>query len=140
MRRANLESTEYGARVVAQRVLHVTLSAGDDLRTDEAARQLSTELRDFSEVQTISRPGDGSAPPGARGGELVAVGGLIVTVLGQPEALGAVVKYVVDRIWRRGGSVQVEVDGQVLRVENATAAQRDAIVDAFVRKVLDRDS
>jgi hypothetical protein len=135
-----VESTEYRARVVAQMVVHVTVSAVDDERTDAAARHVLAALRDFPEVESVARQSGGPAPDGARGGEVVALGGLIVTMLSQPEAVGAVMKFVADRVRRAGGSVEVEVDGQVLKIERATPEQVDVLVDAFVRKVFDQDS
>jgi hypothetical protein len=126
--------------VDAQRVVHVTVSAGDDERTDQAARRLLTDLRDFPEITTVTRATGGPPPEDAKSGELVALGGLVVTILSQPDAFAAVLKFVSDRIGRRGGRVEIEVDGQVLRIENATAEQCDVLVDAFVRKVFDRDS
>ncbi|WP_433307056.1 hypothetical protein ACQP2F_22485 [Actinoplanes sp. CA-030573] len=123
-----------------QRVVHITVSDGDDERTDEVARRLLTDLREFDEVTGTALAGDGSAPDGAKGGELVAIGGLVATVLSQPEAVTAVLKFLTDRVVRRGGRLQVRVDGQELTLENATPEQMDRVVDAFVRKVFDTDS
>ena len=135
-----MESTEYRARVVAQMVVHVTVSAVDDERTDAAARHVLAALRDFPEVASVGLASGGPAPDGARSGEVVALGGLVVTMLSQPEAVGAVMRFVADRVRRGGGSVEVQVDGQVLKIERATAEQVDVLVDAFVRKVFDQDS
>src|SRR4051794_9689570 len=118
-------------------VVHVTVSAEDDERADAAARHILAALRDFPEVESVALPSGGPAPEGARSGELVALGGLVVTMLSQPEAVGAVVRFVADRVRRGGGSVEVQVDGQVLKIERATAEQVDILVDAFVRKVFD---
>jgi hypothetical protein len=126
--------------VDAQKSVQVTVSAADDERADESARRLLAALRDFPEVAAVTRAGGGPAGPGARSGELVALGGLVATVLGQPEAVGAVVRFVIDRVTRRGGSVEVQIDGQILKVQNATADQRDVLIDAFVRKVFDDGS
>jgi hypothetical protein len=126
--------------VVAQIVVHVTVSAVDDERTDDAARHVLAALRDFPEVGSVALASGGPAPDGARSGEVVALGGLVVTMLSQPEAVGAVVKFVADRVRRGGGGVEVHVDGQVLKIERATTEQVDVLVDAFVRKVFDQDS
>jgi hypothetical protein len=120
--------------------LHITVSAADDDRTDVAARQLLAALRGFPEVTSVTRASAGPAPEGAKSGELVALGGVIATVLSQPDAIGAILRFVIDRIPRRGGSVELELDGHKLRVDNATAEQRDVLIDAFVRKVFDQGS
>ena len=118
-------------------MVYVTVSAGDDERTDVATRGLLVALRDFPEVRSVERAGGGPPPAGARGGELLALGGLIVTTLSQPEAVGAVLKFVAERIGKRGGSVEVHLDGQVLKLADATPEQRDRLVDAFIRRVFE---
>lgn len=131
---------EYRAHVDPQRSVHITVSAADDERTDQAARQLLAALRDFPEVTSVARASGGPAPEGAKSGELVALGGVIATVLGQPDAIGAILRFVVDRMPRRGGSVELEMDGHKLKIDNATAEQRDVLIDAYVRKVFDQGS
>lgn len=122
-------------------MVHVTVSTDDDGRTDEATRRLLRALPKFSQVATVVRTTDGPAPEDARGDEVVTLGGLALTVLSQPEAIGAVLKFIAERITEHGtGRIDVEVDGQVLKVEKATPEQRDAIVDAFIRKVFGTDS
>jgi hypothetical protein len=132
--------TEYRAHVDPQRSVHITVSAADDERTRQAALQLVADLRVFPEVTSVARASGGPVPEGAKSGEMVALGGVIATVLSQPDAIGAVLRFVVDRIPRRGGSVELELDGHKLKVDNATAEQRDVLIDAFVRKVFNQDS
>jgi len=135
-----VESTEYGAAVVTEMVVHVTVRVGDDERTDEAARLLLADLGELPEVRRAV-PAAGAPPPdGARSGEAVALGGIVVTAFSQPETIGAVVRFVCDRIGRRAGSVEVQIGDNVLKVQNATAEQIDVLVDAFVRKAFDQDS
>jgi hypothetical protein len=139
-----MESTEYRARVVTEMVVHVTVRVedGDEERTREEADALFRALDDgfLPEVRAVERPAGGPAPDGARGGELAVLGGLLVTMVGDPESVRAVLRYIAGRITGRRGSVELEIDDRRLRVEKATTEQVDTLIDAYLRKVFDQDS
>lgn len=127
-------------------VARIKVSADDDMETadadEDAVLQLRDDLRELPEDVLVTRASDGPPPPpGARGGELIQAGVVLVTTLAQPEVLAIVLTYVGDWIKRRGrGRVEIEVDGHRLVLDHATAEERRALVDGYVRKVLTPDS
>ncbi|HEY5248747.1 MAG TPA: hypothetical protein VIJ15_09915 [Dermatophilaceae bacterium] len=78
----------------------------------------------------------GQAPPGTRALDLVAVGGLVVSVVSS-DALRAVVATV--RGWlSRGQStthgVRLEIDGDAIDLSAASTAEQERLIDMFVTK------
>ena len=123
-------------------VVHVTVQVEDEDGTREAADSLieAFERGFVPDARGVEPAKGGPAPDGARSGELAVLGGLIVTTLSQPESVGAVLRYIADRIGRRQGSVEIDIDGRKLLIENATKEQVETLIDAYLRKVFDQDS
>jgi hypothetical protein len=123
-------------------VARITVVAEDETASDEAARDLLGQLHevdDILRVELSSRPG---APDGARSGELLAVGTLLLTLVAQPEVVTTVLTYVADwrRRQRRDQRVEVWIGDRALILTNASDAQADKIIDAFIGEGLDPDS
>jgi hypothetical protein len=116
--------------------VHLTLaeSGSDQTRLDQLSRMLRDELRqlDGTEVQPgPSQPG----PPGARG-DASTVGTLAVALMGSG-GLTAVITAVrawLDRGHEAPRSIRVEVDGDVLELSGATAAEHDELVSLFLSR------
>ncbi|MGH3695949.1 MAG: hypothetical protein ACRDRX_18480 [Pseudonocardiaceae bacterium] len=95
---------------------------------------LRTELLQL-DVQDVTAWRAGDAPPGTRALDVAAVGGLLIS-LGQSAAgLAAVVSTI--RTWLARGdgvrrSVRVEIDGDVLELSEASAADQDRLIELFV--------
>ena len=120
----------------AQLELRVAL-AGDGL-DDEAladcAAQLGDELAEL-DVDAVEPAGAGDAPPGAKGIELMALGALVVKLAGSRKLLGQLVDAVRDWISRNDAdSVRMEIDGDVLEIKGASAADREALIDSWVSR------
>ncbi|KOG38532.1 hypothetical protein [Streptomyces decoyicus] len=114
--------------------LTLDLTGASDTDADELqllAEQLRRALLelDVEDVQ-LSRQ-DGAAPEGAKPGEVIAVGALVVTTV---PLLVRQVLQVVDT-WLRNRplrSVTVEIDGDTIELGNASAEDQRRLIDAFV--------
>lgn len=109
-----------------------------DLETiDELTRNLRMELLEL-DVDAVSPPSAGPAPPGSKGLELAAIGALLVQVKGTVQVVSAVISAV--RSWLARGSspgrtLKVTVDGRTLELSAATAEQQQQLVDEFLRSL-----
>lgn len=79
----------------------------------------------------------GEPPPGARVFDVVAVGGLIVTLGRSADGLRAVVSAI--RKWLAQGdgtrrTVRLEIGGDVLELSEATVTEQDRLVGLFVSR------
>lgn len=89
------------------------------------------------DVQDVTALRTGEPPPGARGIDVAAVGGLLVSLSGSAEALRAVVAAVRKWLTRGEGvrrTVRLEIDGDVLELSEASAADQDRLIDVFIRR------
>jgi hypothetical protein len=116
--------------------LHVRLSEedADAERLDTLAGFVRADLRQL-DVEDVTSALAGEAPPGARAFEVAAVGQLLVTLGQSAHGLPTVISAL--RSWLRGGSgtrrtVRMELDGDVLELSEASAADQDRLVDLFV--------
>ena len=114
--------------------LKVELGAGDDAGAeehDELTRSLRQELLEL-DVDDVERPA-GAAPDGARAGEVIALGTLLVT-LGQG-ALGIVSSAIGRWVARRGGrSVTLELDGDRIELGGVSEEDQRRLIETFVAR------
>ena len=89
-----------------------------------------------ADVDDVQLATAGPAPAGARSGELLAVGALVVTLA--PTVVEGLMTVVSSWLGRQPNEVEVEVDGHRFR-GRVTRAQRDELVATYVRH-LDRES
>ncbi|MEQ0562396.1 hypothetical protein ABJI51_25205 [Amycolatopsis sp. NEAU-NG30] len=100
---------------------------------DRLARRLRAELREL-DVDVLPVPAE--LPEGAKAADPVTIGSLLVAF----SAAGGVFPGLVDtlREWlgRQGGRhrIKVTVDGDTVELERATSAERQQLIDAFVRR------
>lgn len=104
-------------------LVRVAVSEGDDEELDALARQLLSEIRESSSVDTAELARSRSAAPGAKSGELLQVGQLALTVV--PAAIPALVALL--RAWSsrpRPAPVKValKVDRGEIAVEYAVGS------------------
>jgi len=128
---------EEGGDVWADRIeLHVVLTDAelDDEAVAESSVLLREELADL-DVDEVEPVAAGDAPAGAKGVELVAIGALVVKLVRSHHVLGQVVEALRDWVARNASqSVRIELDGDVLELTGASAAERKALIDTWVRR------
>ena len=121
--------------MVERLTIRVAEEGADAERADLLAGLLRDELREL-DVADVTRAPGGPPPPGTRAVDVAAVGALLVTLGGAATSINDIITVV--RAWLPRGSarrtVRVEVDGDVLELSNASAAQQDELVDLFVRR------
>lgn len=106
----------------------------DAERLDALTGYLRRELLQLDVEDVTPMRGD-DAPPGARAFDVVAVGGLLVTLGRSAEGQQAVVSAVRNWLARGAGprrTVRLEIDGDVLELSEATAADQDRLIEVFV--------
>ncbi len=108
----------------------------DPERVDLLTGHLRRELAQL-DVERVGPLPAGEAPPGTRGLDVAAVGGLLV-VLGQSAtALTAVVAAIRGWLARSPGparTVRVELGGDVLELSQASASDQDRLIELFVQR------
>ncbi len=117
--------------------VHLTLaeSGSDQTRLDQLSRMLRDELRlvDGADVH----PGPPvPAPPGARGVDASTVSTLVIALIGTGGLPGVItaVRAWLDRGHEAPRSIRMEVDGDVLELSGATAAEHDELVSLFLSR------
>jgi hypothetical protein len=122
-------------------VARITVVAEDETASDEAAKKLLHELHELDGVVSLEQASRPGAPDGARSGELLAVGTLLVTLVAQPEVITTMLTYLAD--WRRRqgrGRVELRTKDFELILTNATDAQVDRLIRKIVEEGVDPDS
>jgi hypothetical protein len=104
-------------------------------RLDDLAGLLRRELLQL-DVDDVTRLPAGAAPPASRAVDASAVGGLLVSLGHAAGRLKAVIQ-AVERWLARGQqprTVRVEIDGEVLELSNASAADQSHLVELFITR------
>ena len=99
----------------------------------ESTLQLRRELLDL-DVGTVEAPREGEAPPGTRGVEVAALGGLVVS-MAKPEFLGAVIAAVrswLSRSQRR--SIKLALGDDVLELTGVSSDEQRRLADEWLRR------
>ena len=120
---------------MADITLALAEEGADPVRLDLLTRQLRDELDQLALAD--ARPGPGPpAPPGTRGLDASTVSTLAVALLGSGglSALVTAVRAWVDRGHEAPRTIRVEVDGDVLELSGASAAEHDRIVSVFLTR------
>jgi hypothetical protein len=113
----------------------VAEDGADAERLDTLARYLREELSQL-EVDAVSAVPAGAAPEGSRAFDVVAVGGLLVSI-GNSQVLRSVVTAV--RRWLHRGAepartVRLELDGDVLELSGASSDDQERLVELFLSR------
>jgi hypothetical protein len=120
-----------------QMIIALGEADADAERLQQVADGVRLELLEL-DVDDVRPLRNGEAPPGSRGLDIAAVGAFLVTLGSSAEAINQVVTAM--RSWIRLGraaprTVEMTVGDKTLRLSDATLAQQDRIVDAFLEDV-----
>jgi len=112
--------------------------AVDEVDADpERLETLSLQLRDellSTGAEDVARLTTGDAPPGTRGPDLAAAGGLLVTVASSVVALSQVVDAVRRWLGRGGGgrTVELTIGDRHLKLTGASSDEQTRLINAFL--------
>jgi hypothetical protein len=108
----------------------------DAERLDAMTGYVRRELLQL-DVEDVDRTAAGDVPQGARAIDVIALGGLVVSLGRTATGVQAVVAAL--RRWLSGGdgvrrTVKIEIDGDVLELSEVSVGEQDRLVDLFVRR------
>jgi hypothetical protein len=110
----------------------------DAAELDELAVQLREQLLEL-DIEGADRATVGQAPPGARAGDILLAGALIVMLVQSSGLLSALVETVQSWLSRSNGrSVKLEIDGDVLEVTGITRTDQRELIKAWIDRHTDR--
>ncbi|MCW6011045.1 hypothetical protein K1W54_41865 [Micromonospora sp. CPCC 205371] len=105
-------------------------------RLDTLTGYLRQELLEL-DVDDVRRAQGGAAPPGTRAVDIMALGGLVVTLgrtaVGLKDVVAAVRRWLArgDGVRR---TVKIEIDGDTLELSEVSAAEQDRLIMLFVSR------
>jgi hypothetical protein len=102
---------------------------------ERLGRQLRDELRAL-DVEDVTAVAGGPPPAGAKGGVAGSLTELLVTLSGGGGVIVTVLATLKDWLSRRTGGhkITVTIDGDTLELSSATPAEREELVETFVRR------
>jgi hypothetical protein len=115
--------------------LELSLDPGSDdpEELERLARSLRAELLEL-DVETVE-PVSEAAPDGSRAVDALVVGALVVRLVRNAAALGAVVRTVRGWVGPQGDRrVRLEIDGDVLELSGASDDERERLVNAWIER------
>jgi hypothetical protein len=91
------------------------------------------------DVSSVQRLSEGTAPPGTRGVDVAALGGLLVSLPATPTMLAAVIATVsrwLKRPRQAEGvrSVHIEIDGDVLELSQVSDEEQGRLIEDWLRR------
>lgn len=117
--------------------LHVELGLAADAdaaELDEAAVRLRNELLEL-DVDRVTRSTAGAQPSGARAAEVLALGGLVVTLARNAGTIASVVRSLQSWLARdRSRSVKLELDGDTLEVTGVSSREQERLIEAWIAR------
>jgi hypothetical protein len=118
--------------------LHVQISeTGADVeRLAMLSSYLRAELLQL-DVENVTSIGAGEVPPGARAADVTVVGGLLVNIGQAADSLQAVLTAIGQWLRRGAGvsrKVRLELDGDVLELSAASAADQERLIGLFASR------
>ncbi|MGH3850143.1 MAG: effector-associated constant component EACC1 [Pseudonocardiaceae bacterium] len=101
---------------------------------DRAVRRLRAELREL-DIESVAPVTPEAAPPGAKG-VACSVGALLITLTTTPGVCAVALEIARDWLARHAGAhrIQVTIDGDPIMLERGSAAERSALIDAYLRR------
>ncbi|MFD7445194.1 hypothetical protein [Streptomyces sp. NPDC059909] len=124
----------------APAVIEVLLDITPDPELDpEAAerplRRLRAEIAEL-DVESVRPVPVGAAPEGAKGTDPVTLGAIIVALSASGGVFTALVETLRDWLTRQSARhrVSLTVDGDTIELEHASDAERQQLIDAYVRR------
>ena len=126
---------DHGAGLASRLTLQMSVAGDTDAEEiDELTHRLRRRLVDLDVGQVEPAPGE-EPPPGAKVGEVLAVGALIVTVAESVGGISSIVTTV--RSWLSDHperTVEVEIDGDKIKVTGAGSAEQERIIGAWLER------
>jgi len=122
--------------MVGELHLQICEEGADAERLAVLAGYLRAELLQLN-VEDVSTPQAGEAPPGARVVGAAAIGALLVTLGQSAEGLRSVVSVIGEWLRRGQGTrrtVRLELDGDALELGQASAADQARLIELFVSR------
>jgi hypothetical protein len=114
--------------------IEIGLGDADPADVDAATGRLRNELLEL-DVDRVQRASAGEAPPGTRAAELVALGGLVVTLARNSDKIAAVVRTLQGWLARDSGrTVKLELDGDSIEVSGVSSADQERLIAAFIER------
>jgi hypothetical protein len=118
--------------------LRVVVDPDSELDSDvveRLARVLRAELVEL-DVESIVPATGGTAPDGAKGADAVTLGAFVVALSASGGVFTALIETLRDWLGRQSGRLRISVtiDGDTIELERASVAQRQELVDAYVRR------
>jgi hypothetical protein len=116
--------------------LQISEEGADTERLATLTGYLRAELLRL-DVGNVTAPHAGEAPPGARVVGPAAVGALLVALGQSIEGLRSVVSVIREWLRRGGGTgrtVLLELDGDVLELSQASAADQERLIELFLSR------
>jgi hypothetical protein len=117
--------------------LVVVLDAGADSDAEELAdltRRLRTELLDL-DIDSVEHVAGGVAPEGAKGVELLSIGGLVVQFVRGADVLRSVVSTTAAWLRRQEArSVKLTLDGDTLEVTGLSSEEQSGLIEVWVAR------
>jgi hypothetical protein len=106
----------------------------DDEEVAELTQRLRGELL-ATDVETVERARGGELPEGAKGMELLSIGGLIIQFVTQTHVLKAVVDTTVAWLGRQQArSVTLVLDGDTLEVTGVSSDEQNRLIELWVSR------
>lgn len=105
----------------------------DPARLEELTASLRRELSEL-EVEAVERVDGGPPPAGAKVGEVLALGALVVKVARSAGSVLAVVRTLQDWASRGGRSVKLDVGGDTIELTGASREQQDRLIEAWIER------
>lgn len=126
------------AEPVARLALHIDAGPGADVEElEQLTMGLRRELAEL-DVESIGIERTGSAPPGSRAVDVLALGTLVVTVVRSSGLLRAVVGALQSSLaGPRQRSVKLELDGDVLEVSGISSADQRRLIASWIARHAD---
>lgn len=119
--------------------LTVQLDGGPGLDMEELDAQtqrLRAELLDL-DVHSIEPIRAGDAPPGTRAADVLAIGGLLVTLARSTGTLKTLLGVIQSWLHTQPvRSVELQIDGDTLKLSSVSSADQAKLVDLFVQRHL----
>ena len=117
--------------------LLVVLDAGADSDAEELAdltRRLRTELLDL-DIDSVEHAAGSAAPVGAKGVELLSIGGLVVQFVRGADVLRSVVSTTAAWLRRQEArSVKLTLDGDTLEVTGLSSEEQRGLIEVWVAR------
>ncbi|MFK8911311.1 effector-associated constant component EACC1 [Streptomyces sp. YS-3] len=107
----------------------------DQEDVEQLVRRLRGELREL-DVDVASPAPPGELPPGAKGGDPVTVGAVVLALSASGGVFTVLIDTLRDWLGRQAARhrISVTIDGDTIELEHATAEERRELIDGFVRR------